>query len=145
MSDYSFRDFLNHTVNLSPRDKVTIAKNSLDTFIGHLKKHGADDETIADYILAMTRLFVSADVNLVKDEYDFFRAVTGLDVDGQKFYEMTNRGSDPEFVNKMLDVIKKLPEEPRNAAVTYGMMVMGCDESIDYNESELIKRLLAIM
>lgn len=145
MSDYSFRDFLNRTVNLSPKDKVTIASEALNQFIKCLKSDGIDEEKIADSIILMTKLFISADVSLVKDEYDFFKAVTGLDIDAKKFYDITNGGSDPEFVEKMLDFIKSMPDEPRGAAVKYGVMMMACDDNIDFNESDLIKRLLEIL
>lgn len=145
MSDYSFRDFLNHTINLSPADKVKIASEALKTYIDYLKSDGINDEKIDDSILWMTKLFVSADVRLAKDEYDFFRAVTGIDVDAKNFYEITNGGADPEFIEKMLGFIKSMPEKPREAAVSYGMMVMACDENIDFSESDLIKRLLEIL
>ena len=145
MSENSFRDFLNHTVNLSPKEKVLIAGEALNQYIEYLKSDGVKDERIADTILLMTKLFISADVSLVKDEYDFFKAVTGLEIDAKKFYEMTNGGSDPEFVEKMLGFIKSMPDKPREAAVKYGVMVMACDDNIDFNESDLIKRLLAIL
>ena len=57
---------------------------------------------------------------------------------------MTDYGSDPKFVEASLEFIGQLPLEVREAVLTYGMMVMACDENINYQESDLIKRILAL-
>ena len=62
MSDVSYRDFLNHTLNLSPEDKVSIARSSLEKIIDRLEKLGATNEEITKVIISFTRLFVSSDV-----------------------------------------------------------------------------------
>ena len=144
MSDYSFRDFLNHTINLSPKDKVLIARGALKTIIEYSQKIGASKEDINTLIANFTKLFVSSDVTLVGDEYSFFKAVVGSEISPKDFSEMTDYGSDPEFVEASLEFIGQLPLEVREAVLTYGMMVMACDENINYQESDLIKRILAL-
>ena len=145
MSDTSYRDFLNHTLNLSPEDKVSIARSSLRTIVDYIKKLDATNEEITGVIIGFTRLFVSSDVRTVKDEYSFYKAVTGSEVTPDQFYKLTNHGSDPEFVDATLKFVAKFPSEIIEAFLTYGMMVMACDDNINYQESDLIKRILALL
>lgn len=144
MSSTSYRDFLTNTLNLSPKDKVLIARGALKTIIEYSKRIGASKEDINTLIANFTKLFVSSDVTLVGDEYSFFKAVVGSEISPKDFSEMTDYGSDPEFVEASLEFIGQLPLEVREAVLTYGMMVMACDENINYQESDLIKRILAL-
>jgi hypothetical protein len=144
MSNTSYRDFLTNTLNLSPKDKVLIARGALKTIIEYSQKIGASKEDINTLIANFTKLFVSSDVTLVGDEYSFFKAVVGSEISPKDFSEMTDYGSDPEFVEASLEFIGQLPLEVREAVLTYGMMVMACDENINYQESDLIKRILAL-
>lgn len=144
MSNTSYRDFLTNTLNLSPKDKVLIARGALKTIIEYSEKIGASKEDINTLIANFTKLFVSSDVTLVGDEYSFFKAVVGSEISPKDFSEMTDYGSDPEFVEASLEFIGQLPLEVREAVLTYGMMVMACDENINYQESDLIKRILAL-
>ena len=144
MSNTSYRDFLTNTLNLSPKDKVLIARGALKTIIEYSQKIGASKEDINTLITNFTKLFVSSDVTLVGDEYSFFKAVVGSQISPKDFSEMTDYGSDPEFVEASLEFIGQLPLEVREAVLTYGMMVMACDENINYQESDLIKRILAL-
>lgn len=144
MSSKTFRDFLSNTLRLSPRDKVIIAQESLRKIIDYAKSLDADKEDIGDLILNFTRLFVSSDRSLVQDEYDFFKAVTSFEVSPERFYDLTNNGADPEFIEASLKFIAQLPSEVREAVLTYGIMVMACDDNINYQESDLIKRILAL-
>ena len=144
MSSTSYRDFLTNTLNLSPKDKVLIARGALKTIIEYSQKIGASKEDINTLIANFTKLFVSSDATLVGDEYSFFKAVVGSEISPKDFSEMTDYGSDPEFVEASLEFIGQLPLEVREAVLTYGMMVMACDENINYQESDLIKRILAL-
>ena len=144
MSNTSYRDFLTNTLNLSPKDKVLIARGALKTIIEYSQKIGASKEDINTLIANFTKLFVSSDVTLVGDEYSFFKAVVGSEISPKDFSEMTDCGSDPEFVEASLEFIGQLPLDVREAVLTYGMMVMACDENINYQESDLIKRILAL-
>ena len=144
MSNTSYRDFLTNTLNLSPKDKVLIARGALKTIIEYSQKIGASKEDINTLIANFTKLFVSSDVTLVGDEYSFFKAVVGSEISPKDFSEMTDYGSDPEFVEASLEFIGQLPLDVREAVLTYGMMVMACDENINYQESDLIKRILAL-
>lgn len=144
MSNVSYRDFLTQTLNLSPREKVVIAHGALEKIIIYAESLDASKEDIIDLILNLTKLFVSSDVKLVKDEYDFFRAVTDFEVDSNRFYELTNGGADPDFIDHSLEFFSHLPKDVLEAVLTYGMMVMACDDNIDYQESDLIKRIIAL-
>ena len=144
MSENSFRDFLSNTLNLSPEDKVSIAKSALVKMINYFESMDASSENINKILINFTRLFVSSDVKTVRDEYSFFRAVTGIDITTDEFYEMTNSGADPKFVDATLEFVSNFPKEVIEAFLTYGMMIMSCDDNINYQESGLIKRILAL-
>lgn len=144
MSENSFRDFLSNTLNLSPEDKVSIAKSALVKMINYFESMDTSSDNINKILVNFTRLFVSSDVKTVRDEYSFFRAVTGIDITTDEFYEMTNSGADPKFVDATLEFVSNFPKEVIEAFLTYGMMIMSCDDNINYQESSLIKRILAL-
>ena len=140
-----FDDFLAHSINLKPEEKISIARGAINVINDNLDKMGCDDDNKAQFILNLTKLFISADKELNGTEYSFFKAVTGTSASFDEFYEATNQGSDPKFVDATIDILQKLGSETAEAAFSYGMMIMSCDIKFDYRESELVRRILAIL
>ena len=137
-------DFLRNVLNLEPQKKVELAHDALSAFIDGLRKAGRSDEEISTAIMNLTKLFISADRSFVADEYSFFRAVTGIDVDVETFYNVTNGGAAQDFVEESFKFFRSLDKDTRDAGFMYGVAVMSCDDNIDFNESSLIQEILRI-
>lgn len=140
--DQEFKDFLQSIVNLSEKEKVNIGVNALSKFYNGLVKGGIPENDVPTYIIALTKLFVSADQKCNRAEYDFFRAVTGLDLSADKFYDLTNGGRDPEFKKACFEFLSVLNNEDKTAAVMYGCALLSCDDTINLQEIELIQEIL---
>ena len=139
-----FNYFLRNVLNLEPQEKVNLAQGALGEFISGLKKAGRSDEEISSAIMNLTKLFISADRKFTADEYSFFRAVTGIDVDPETFYNLTNGGAAQDFVEASFAFFRSLDKETRDAGFMYGVAVMSCDDNIDFSESDLIKEIISL-
>lgn len=135
---------LEEILKASPQDKVRLAASSLDTVIDNLKKSGVPENNRNTAILNLTKLFVSADSNCSPHEWSFFKAVTGIEISYDDFYNITNGGSDPKFIADAVEFLKSLDEETRNAAITYGIAILASDLTYAETEIEIIDKLLSV-
>ena len=126
----------------SPEDRVLGARKSLDVFVTGCKAEGIDDDAISNLIIGIVRLFVSADSSCHGAEFSFFKAVTGIeDISEDQFYDMTNCGKDPDFVELMVKGIKSFDIETRSAAILFGVAFLTADLELTDEELELIEKL----
>lgn len=137
------RDTLQEIVDLSFEEKVKLGEDALSRFYSGLVRGGIPEKEVPDYIIAFTKLFVSADQNCDKAEYDFFRAVTGIELSVKEFYDLTNGGLDEEFISACLDIVRILNHEDRMAVVIYGAALLSCDDTINVMELKLFDKLIA--
>ena len=143
--DAKLENLFKQTFNLSPKDKVMVARGALGEISKYLDSIGCTSEQISALIINATRLFVSADRRTVNDEFAIFKAITEAKIDANYFYNMTNNGADPEFVEATLDLVKTFSHDARVAVLSYGLMIMSADDSIDYKETAIVKRFLEII
>ena len=97
--DSSLRELFNQTLNLSPREKVDVARRALQEINQYLKKLELSDEQVTLFVVNITKLFVSIDNRKEDDEYYFFSSVIGADISQEYFNKMVEGGDDPKFVN----------------------------------------------
>lgn len=140
----NLRQTLQEIVNMSDEDKVNLGKDALSRFVKGLMEGGIEKKDISDYIIALTKLFVSSDRKCSAEEYSFFRAVTGLELSSEDFYNMTNGGSDPDFIKASFKFLSILTPEDRTAAIVYGSALISCDDSVNIQEFALIDTILSL-
>ena len=143
--DSSLRELFNQTLNLSPREKVDIARRALQEINQYLKKLKLSDEQVTLFVVNITKLFVSADNRKEDDEYYFFSAVIEADISQEYFDKMVEGGDDPKFINDTIAAVKTFDPDARLAVLTYGMMIMACDDYIHFKETDIVKRLMRIL
>ena len=141
--DAELRKMCQSILNEEPQEKVNIAVHALNDFIEGLKGLGCNDEEITNLIIHLVRILVSADGKCSGAEYSFFRAVTGIDMDIDTFYDMTNGGLDDDYVNEFANLMKKADSKTRTSMVLFAVTFLASDHTLTVAEQDLIDKLLA--
>lgn len=141
--DASIEQVLKDTVSSSFASKVATGREALAHLINGLREGKLNDDQIASCLHAFTRLFVSADKNCSEKEYEFFKEVVGSSISYDDFYEMTNGGSAPDFVNATFEFISILNREDRISLIIFGACLVSADGVVTYPEANLVDRILS--
>ena len=133
---------LHDVQGMSFEEKVGTGKEAITRLARGLRNGGITDEQISKVLTLFTRLFVSGDKNCTREEYELFKAITGSDLSYDEFYNVTNGGSNPQFVEDIFELIQILEHDDRIALVIYGAILVSADKEITYPEAQLIDRIL---
>ena len=128
---------------LSPQEKVEYAVFSEKKFLDDLEAHGVKDgDTQVDILLSYLKLFLAADGRFSKVEYDFFQAVTGLDVSYEDLKGAVAQGLDPEFQKGLYQFSAQLSGDGKTAVVSLGVCLISCDYDISEDEADVLINVL---
>ena len=130
-------------LDYSDEQKVDLGKESLGRFLNGLMQGGIEEKDLPQFIVAFTRLFVSADRKCSQKEFEFFTNVTGIKMSYQDFYEMSNGGASPEYVKGLLEWVSKLNKDDRIALILYGVALLSSDNVVEQKELVLIDQILS--
>ena len=128
-----FKDYLQEIVNLSFGELVDLGIDVLT----RAKKH-LDDDEFDNFVWAVTRAFVSADGDCTRKEFELFRAITGYDGSTDHFYEMTNNGRDPDFLNTLYKALNVIDYDAKRKLLLFGIIITAADGTISSDEIALI-------
>ena len=141
--DPKIEKVLKDTLEMSFESKVATGKEALQHLISGLRAGKLNDNQISQLLTTFTKLFVSADKDCSEKEYEFFKKVVDTNFSKQEFYDMTNYGSNGEFVDKIFEFIHILNHEDRVALIIYGACLVSADGSVSYPEASIIDRILS--
>lgn len=122
-----------------------ICRDNLEKLQDYFDETNAPDDFRANYAQGIWKLFVSADRRTRGDEYNLFIYSIGFteeEFSKDAFFEMTNHGSDPDFVDWMVATTQKMPKSIHYAVCTIGLCILGVDEEVTDEEEALLERLL---
>ena len=137
-------DYLQKIVDLSNQDKFDLGVDCIKTIFGIMHDKGYSDEDIAIFIVEITKLFVSANRECSEDEFNFFVDVTGWEeLTFDEFYEITNEGAAKEFFDYVCGKLREIgDDEVVNNAITFGALVISCDDVIEEDELDLFDAVI---
>ena len=141
--DAQLKQVIDDAVSLSVIERTGIANEALGRIIAALKEADNSTETISEFIIAITKLFVSADKSCDQEEYELFCNATGIPFTADEFYALTDYGANEEFVSNLLRVIAPLTPDVRNAICVYGIMLLSSDRKVNSQEVKIMERVLA--
>lgn len=133
---------LTDIVNMEDEEKVEIGKQGLKGI--YIQLHEEEDysrEEAADFVIDLTKLFVSADRKTASKEYEFFKNVTNANITNDEFFVATNHGSNEKFVKAMFDRISSFGRNTRKAILLYAMALCSSDDHIIGEEIDLIEKI----
>lgn len=136
------RKTLQEIVDLSDEQKYELGKDSLNRFLNGLVKGGIPKEKLQDIVIGFVRFFVSADRSCTTGEYNFFKAVTGINLSPDEFFDITNGGAAEDYQKAAYDFAAILNHEDRIALVVFGAALLSSDDTITGEEATMLDRLL---
>lgn len=134
---------LKEVASYSFERKVATGKDALYHLVNGLRAGHLKDEEIKNLLVSFAKLFVSADKDCSREEYELFKAILEIDITYDDFYIATNGGSNIEFVERMFEFIKVLDQNDRIALLVYGACIVCANGEITLQEAALIDRILA--
>lgn len=137
-----FRELYQQYVNHSHEQRVAVAQKAAANVLAALDQGGIEDEVKFSFLTNVIKLFVSADKNCTELECRLFNDVLGTSLTYEQFYNLTNGGSDPQFIQAMDELIDALPDEVKVDVCTFGLTIIAADDTITGSEQAIFERIL---
>ncbi len=135
-------DLINQSKSMSMDQRVSIANSATSTIIAQLKKLNVSTEATSAFLINIFKLFVSGDKKTRNDEYVLFKKLFNLDIDNDTFFNITNYGSDSNFVKEMDELVDASPNEVAVAVATLGILIITADGEVTDSEKALLERIM---
>ena len=126
---------------LTMENRVSIAKDITSKLIADLKAIDIKTENVTNLLINIFKLFVSADRKARRDEYDLFTKLFDLDIDTDTFFNLTNYGSDKDFIAKMDELVDAAPVDVAVNIVTLGILIITADGEATAEEIALLEKI----
>lgn len=137
-----FRELYQQYVDHSHEQRVAVAQKAAANVLSALEQGGVEDEVKFSFLTNVIKLFVSADKNCTELECKLFNDVLGTSLTYEQFYNLTNGGSDPQFIQAMDEIIDSLPDEVKVDVCTFGLTIIAADDTITGAEQALFEKIL---
>lgn len=135
-------DFFQMALDASHEERVSNARTACAVIIDYFERQNVQRQDIMKILCAFTRLFVSVDRSCEQGEYELFNDVTKLNLSTDQFFELTNRGTDRQFVSDVLEIISEMDDETKKAVAVFGACICSADHEITAAEKQMILRVL---
>ena len=100
------------------------------------------EKDVFKFFVNVVSLFISADHHCGEDEWKLFNDILDTDFSYPQFAQATDGGDNPDFRDRMLNKIAKLPRRIKNDVVTIGLAFLVSDKELAPNEKILFKYVL---
>lgn len=134
-------DIIDKVLNSSYEEKVYAGKESLNRLMNILSEYGYTFDDKKLLIKNLLRLFVKIDRQFTLEEAQIILDIVEDYMDYESFVVLTNQEADRKFVKFMKKVINKFSDEERVYISTLGLVIITCDNQVDKNEINLLKKL----
>ena len=134
----NFIELMQQVVNLDIEEKVKLGKEFFSKTKEICVSHGLKDKEVGIFIRDLLHLFAMADNKVNDTEYELICKIVEEDIDRNIFNEPFN---DIEFENELQKMIEELPLTDKSNIFFLGVIILSFDDSITYEEIELIDNL----
>lgn len=134
-------DIIDKVLNSSYEEKVYAGKESLNRLMNILSEYGYTFDDKKLLIKNLLRLFVKIDRQFTLEEAQIILDIVEDYMDYESFVSLTNQEADKKFVKFMKKIINKFSDEERVYISTLGLVIITCDNQVDKNEINLLKKL----
>ena len=138
------RAVLQNLLDASDEEKQEYGSEGYNLLTMYLSQVGIEGKDFDDFILEITKLFVSADRSCHIKELFYFEHVTNKTYAPKEFYNITNGGADPSFVRYMLLKLYKFDKYPLGYLLQYVAGLIASDEEISTKELKLYDTIMQI-
>ena len=134
----NFIELMQQVVNLDIEEKVKLGKEFFSKTKEICVSHGLKDKEVGIFIRDLLHLFAMADNKVNDTEYELICKIVEEDIDRNIFEDPFN---DIEFENELQKMIEELPLADKSNIFFLGVIILSFDDSITYEEIELIDNL----
>ena len=131
--DQGMTKLLKDVVNSSFGELIDLGTKCLNNAHKYL-----DDDELENFTWAVAKAFISADGECTRKEFELFRAITGYDGSTDYFYNMTNNGRDPDFLNTLYKALNVIDYDAKRKLLLFGIIITAADGTISSDEIALI-------
>lgn len=137
----NYQELMQMVVDASDEQRIALGKQALGDAINIFIKYGLTHEQTTIFVKDLIKLFVGADGTCSKKELDLVNAICECHFSKEIFYEMTRDGDNPEFVERILDVIDSIPSNEKTGLCLFGLSLLASDEEMNQKEQDLFIRI----
>ena len=134
----TLKEIRQQVLDLSDGERINLARNCASELRNALDSRSQ----FIDLMRMITRVFVSADRNCDRYEYEIYCEATGDRPSWDEFFNFTNYGSNSQAVNDLLAFCAKIHEDYRNAIALYGCCLMAHDGTLTVAEQDIFNKVL---
>lgn len=129
-----FNELFDKYQALTETQKNNIGKGFSNKIINYLKSIGRNNDDIQAFFLKVFKLTISADKNLSNKEHAYYKAIAGLDISYDVFFEKTNYGASQDFINECKNEIFSFPQDIRDFTLGLIVLILASDGPINDTE-----------
>lgn len=134
----NFIELMQQVVNLDIEEKVRLGKEFYSKTKDLCQSHGLKNKESGIFIRDLLHLFALADNKLNDIEYELICKIVEEDIDRNIFIKPFN---DEEFEEELIKMIEELPITDKSNIFFLGVIILSFDDSITYEEIELMDNL----
>lgn len=138
----SLDELITKVGNMSNDDRVDLGNTCVAQLQAGFKDMGFDQQKIGFLMQNYIRLFVSADRKCSAAEYEFIKSIYNFGLSYDEFYDSTNGGADPEFVELMDKLADSMDDDMKTALCMFGLCILVSDHKLTQEEFDLFVRIL---
>ena len=136
--DQQIQNFLNQSEEL----RIEQAKEATKAIGIYLSSCNFTEREALNFYLNIIRLFVSADGECGETEYILFKKILEVEISYDTFFNLTNGGATPEFMEAMDEIIDQMRYEIKMKVVVLGLAIMCSDGVVNQKERELLNIII---
>ncbi len=134
----NFIELMQQVVNLDIEQKVRLGKEFFKKTKEICVSNGLKDKEVGAFIKDLLHLFLMADNKVNDTEYELICKIVEENIDRKIFDEPFD---DIEFEEELINMIEKLSLTDKSNIFFLGVIILSFDDSITYEEIELIDNL----
>lgn len=140
--DEKLKSMLQEILDMNHAEKVNLGRECVDQILSGMKEVGITGDDYSNFIIWIIKLFVSADKACSQEEYDLICDIYDMNISSQDFFDMTNGGADPDFINGLDEMIDSLDSKTKSAICMFGTLIMASDGTLTVAEQQLLLKIL---
>ena len=137
-----FNEYCQSLVDMSMDQRIELGTGAFAKVYGALKEAGVSEDNCASVVIALIKAGVSGDFSCSAEELELYNGIFSDNMSYEDFYNMTNGGGAPSFVNNLDELVDNFPADVKFAAVTLVGLFLASDDRLTRDEVGLLAKLL---
>lgn len=128
-------------LNLSEKQRLNIGKKSHEILVKEIENLSEEEFLRPALYLMSLAPFMSLSEKFGKDEYYFFRSVTGYEESYEAFLDIAQKGKDEKLAQFLEIYFQKVGGEVLTAYLSFGLALITIKGEVTEEDKQLIERI----